>query len=105
MEGSSFHVINNHEADPPSSLPPFLIFLLFPPLFFFKSKLFWTFKNENNLSKQGQNLTHTLLSPLIEGKKMNLFTFIFTSGKKYGIRVFCAKFWLEIIFYIQVIDD
>lgn len=36
---------------------------------------------------------------------MNSFTFIFTSGKKYGIQVFCAKFWLEIIFYIQVIDD
>lgn len=90
-----FHVITIHDADPLIPLPSTSLYF---PLWFFLKLFFSTFVNENHLSKQGQNLSHTLLNPLIGGKKMNYFTFIFTSGKKYGIQVFCAKFWREMIF-------
>lgn len=87
---------------------PSLRFLNFISFYFFRSEQFWSSKNENNLSKQGENLTHALLNSLIGAEKkpktLNSFTFIFTSGKKYGIQRICAKFWLGMNFYIQVIN-
>lgn len=95
LESSSFMLLPFMMLIPWSPFPLLLSISLFG---FFLNFLFSTFVNENHLSKQGQNLSHTLLNPLIGGKKMNYFTFIFTSGKKYGIQVFCAKFWREMIF-------
>lgn len=49
---------------------PSLRFLNFISFYFFRSEQFWSSKNENNLSKQGENLTHALLNSLIgAGKK------------------------------------
>lgn len=64
----AFHC--NHELNSsifPST--PSLRFLNFISFYFFRSEQFWSSKNENNLSKQGENLTHALLNSLIGAEK------------------------------------
>lgn len=76
-----------------------------PPLFF-KIRAILNCQKWKQFSKTRTKFSSYFIEPFNwGGKKMNSFTFIFTSGKKYGIQVFCAKFWLEMIFYMQITDD